>query len=460
MAWFPLAPLALAVQVQGATTCPLPSDVEARLAELLPGSTEGAPTETDVAELIAEDDALVLSLRSADGAAVSLRRFPRTHACDELAAAAAVAIATWQSDVHPAYAAPGPVRISRAAEPRTPRLEPRRFPSMRAGVQGGGLTSGSAGGLAAAVVAHASLQRPAWPFGVRLSGSWQGARSREVGAGEAAWRRLALGLGIDLHRPWSADPAWSGGLAASVLAGRLTVGGQGFERNLEGSSWEPGYELSLAVGRALGIRGLFILVPSPSTPAELGGKGSDLPDADGQRLDLESVYRRHAADVSRWAQRLGGPGMDPEDLVHDVFLIVQRRLPEWEGKAKLSTWLYEITIRVVQERRRSMRRRRLLWPFNRGADGDDWMDRFEDGRPSPLDDIEQRQATALLYRLLDGIDEKYRTPLVLFEVEGLSCQEIATLTNVTVQNVWVRLSRGREKLARAFVAFQAREGRP
>ena len=88
--------------------------------------------------------------------------------------------------------------------------------------------------------------------------------------------------------------------------------------------------------------------------------------AEADNLDLETVYREHAPAVSRWAQRLSGPGIDPEDLVHDVFLVVQRRLPEWHGKAKLSTWLYEITIRVVQERRRALRRRRLLWPFGRG----------------------------------------------------------------------------------------------
>lgn len=177
-------------------------------------------------------------------------------------------------------------------------------------------------------------------------------------------------------------------------------------------------------------------------------------------FDLETVYRKHAADVSRWAQRLSGPGIDSEDLVHDVFLVVQRRLPEWQGKAKVSTWLYEITIRVVQDRRRALRRRRLLWPFGRGSDMSDPLDQLADGRPSALEDIERRQSTAMLYRLLDGIDEKYRTALILFEVEGLSCQEIADLTNVSVRNVWVRLSRGREKLTRALEDLRAQEPQP
>src|SRR5438552_1977251 len=65
--------------------------------------------------------------------------------------------------------------------------------------------------------------------------------------------------------------------------------------------------------------------------------------------DLGRAYRQHAADVSRWARRLGGPGVDAEDVLHEVFMVAQRRLPEFRGEAKLSTWLYAITLRVVQD---------------------------------------------------------------------------------------------------------------
>src|SRR5205823_4400364 len=54
----------------------------------------------------------------------------------------------------------------------------------------------------------------------------------------------------------------------------------------------------------------------------------------GQSL-LESVYREHAALVKRWALRLGGPAIDVEDTVQEVFLVVQRRLPEFRGDARI-----------------------------------------------------------------------------------------------------------------------------
>ncbi len=185
------------------------------------------------------------------------------------------------------------------------------------------------------------------------------------------------------------------------------------------------------------------------------------PDAgDRQRdQDLESVYRRHSPSVSRWAARLAGPGFDVEDIVHDVFLVVQRRLGEFRGDALMSTWLYEITVRVVQARRRSWRRRRS-WMWIRPdeiGDAEAGAAKPADERVSPLDALERRQATVLLYRLLDELDEKYRTAVVLFELEGVSCQQIAAITGTSVSNVWARVSRGREKLIKAFAASEAKK---
>lgn len=186
------------------------------------------------------------------------------------------------------------------------------------------------------------------------------------------------------------------------------------------------------------------ILPRPVTAL----RATDPPACDdGEQRDLESVYRAHAGAVSRWAERLAGPGVDLEDVVHDVFLVVQRRLPEFRGDAKLTTWLYEITIRVVHQRRRSARWRRRLWPFAGGAAAEQF--------PTPLEAVERRQSTALLYRFLDQLDDKYRTAIILFEVEGLSCDRIAAVTGTSVANVWARVSRGRAKLIAAFEAWEA-----
>jgi len=180
------------------------------------------------------------------------------------------------------------------------------------------------------------------------------------------------------------------------------------------------------------------------------------PGALDERRDPASVYRRHAARVSCWAARLAGPGFDVEDIVHDVFLVVLRRLPEFRGDAQVSTWLHEITIRVVQTHRRRRRRRAWLWPFAalRPTEGD--VPDIADQDVTPAEALERKQAALRLYRLLEQLDEKYRTAVVLFELEGLPCREIASLTGTTLANTWARVSRGRDQLIEAFAREEAR----
>jgi RNA polymerase sigma-70 factor (ECF subfamily) len=156
---------------------------------------------------------------------------------------------------------------------------------------------------------------------------------------------------------------------------------------------------------------------------------------------LDALYRAHAGPVARWAARLGGPGYDVEDLVHEVFLVVRRRLPEFRGDAKLSTWLYRITLRVALQNRRKERFRRWFG----GARRLEIEDAIAPSRLTPVDDLERRQDTEACYRILDGMPDKYRTVLILFELEELSGEEIAALTGLKLATVWVRLHRARAR---------------
>jgi RNA polymerase sigma-70 factor (ECF subfamily) len=201
------------------------------------------------------------------------------------------------------------------------------------------------------------------------------------------------------------------------------------------------------------VQSKLIVLPGGARPGSAGPRSDRDDDAHGEDPgDLEAIYRRHADAVATWAQRLGGPDVELEDIVHDVFLVVQRRLPEWRGEARITTWLYEITLRVVQQRRRRMRW--LRWLPGRGADvpgdglgGDDLADLASD-QSGPHDLLERREASQTLYRILDGIGEKYRTVVILFELEGFSGEQIATITGTSLANVWIRLHRARQKMVK------------
>ena len=147
------------------------------------------------------------------------------------------------------------------------------------------------------------------------------------------------------------------------------------------------------------------------------------------------MYRLYAPVVAKFAFRLGSPSSDVEDIVHDVFLVVERRLPAFrEREGTLSTWLFRITQNVVRERRRSQRWRK--WLLGLGAPAARRVVAAPAGNS-------RNEAADAVYSVLEGVPEKYRTTLILFEIEGMTGEEIASLTGEPVATVWVRLHRGR-----------------
>ncbi len=188
-----------------------------------------------------------------------------------------------------------------------------------------------------------------------------------------------------------------------------------------------------------------------ASPAWLSSGDAALPEArrQTQAVDLGQVYREHAATVARWAQRLLGPRGDVEDVLHEVFLIAHRRLPTFRGESLVTTWLYGITQRVVYGVRRRARWRSWL---HLGREGDD----IAGEAPTPLRVLEGQRAAALTYELLDELPEAERSALILFELEGLSGEEIAALTGERIGTVWVRLSRARARFRKRFVARERR----
>lgn len=183
-----------------------------------------------------------------------------------------------------------------------------------------------------------------------------------------------------------------------------------------------------------------ILATLPPTPIRRG-------DA------LDELYGQHISQVKRWARRLAGPTADLEDLVHDIFLIALRKPFDGSRGARVDTWLFEITRNVVRGSRRKQRIRQWLFGSNQhelaGAEV-----------PTPLGELEQRERCERLYRALDRLPEDYRTLLILYEIEQLPGDEVASLLGMSVRTMWVRLHRGRKRLQKVLERTLERESQP
>jgi RNA polymerase sigma-70 factor, ECF subfamily len=167
---------------------------------------------------------------------------------------------------------------------------------------------------------------------------------------------------------------------------------------------------------------------------------------------LATLYADHAGSVERWVRRLAGPTVDAADVVHDVFLAAHDALPRFRGECKLSTWLFAITRRVLSDRRKRDRYRRWMLTAVDMLGGEAFMAKVEGTEAA----VERGADVRRLYAALERLPENYRTVVVLFELEGMSCAEIAELHGTSVEAIWVRLHRGRTKLS----AVIEGDGRP
>ncbi len=173
---------------------------------------------------------------------------------------------------------------------------------------------------------------------------------------------------------------------------------------------------------------------------------------ESQPLEFDAVYQAHSQTVARWVARLGGSGVDVEDLTQEVFLLVNRRLPEFRRESRLSTWLFSITAKIVANDRRRRRIRRWWTRFAPHA-----VEGARAATDTPLEELERRERRTQFYQALDALNERQRRVLVLFELEEMSVAETAALTGLRPGNVRVLLHRARAAFLKRMTERELRE---
>ena len=191
-------------------------------------------------------------------------------------------------------------------------------------------------------------------------------------------------------------------------------------------------------------------------PRPADGGGAPAASAPALPPRFEAVYEAHFDFVWRVARRLGVPEGSVDDVVQDVFLVVHRRLAEFEGRSALASWLFAITRRVVHDHRRSARRKsdRCQELPAELADG---------GQPGPREAAARAEAVRILHGLLDQLADDRREVFVLAELEQMTAPEIAEALEVNVNTVYSRLRAARQDFEQALARRQAGErhrGRP
>jgi len=157
---------------------------------------------------------------------------------------------------------------------------------------------------------------------------------------------------------------------------------------------------------------------------------------------------------------------DAADTTQEVFLKVFRGINHFHGQSSLKTWIYRIALHEASNRRRWWFRHKARETSIEPAEtnvvpefGYALKDSLIDGAESPFDHVAHEEVRAKVEDELRQVSEPYRTTVVLRDLEEMSYEEIAEITQVSLGTVKSRLTRGREALRQRLKAY-AREAGP
>jgi RNA polymerase sigma-70 factor (ECF subfamily) len=185
----------------------------------------------------------------------------------------------------------------------------------------------------------------------------------------------------------------------------------------------------------------------------------------GEMEAFDQMVEEYQALVYALALRILNDAEDARDATQETFLKVYRHFGNFRGEASLKTWICRIAINQARSADRWLRRRRrndttsLDAPWgpsigangglNGGANGYDQrspIDYLQSRYATPEDEALSRERRSAIERGLRQLKKEFRIAVILRDIEGLSYEEIAWVTEVSVGTVKSRIARGREML--------------
>lgn len=150
---------------------------------------------------------------------------------------------------------------------------------------------------------------------------------------------------------------------------------------------------------------------------------------------------------------------DASDTTQEIFLKVFRGMNRFHGESSLKTWIYRIAVHEASNRRRWWSRHKAhetsIEPedCSEGDSGPCLKSLLVDHSESPFDNFAHEEVRARVEEELREVPEPFRTAVVLRDLEELSYEEIAEVTQVTLGTVKSRVTRGRQALRRRLAQY-------
>jgi RNA polymerase sigma-70 factor (ECF subfamily) len=166
----------------------------------------------------------------------------------------------------------------------------------------------------------------------------------------------------------------------------------------------------------------------------------------GNTRAFEDLVRRHERRVFAVAQRITNNRQYAEDVVQETFHKVFLHLDDFQEKSRFSTWLTRIAITESLILLRRKRRIAEVLPQSPEDGVESISEAFVDQSPSPEESCWRRERTELLAEAINRLGPKFRSTILLRDIEERSAEETAELLGTSISAVKARVFQGRRKL--------------
>ena len=173
----------------------------------------------------------------------------------------------------------------------------------------------------------------------------------------------------------------------------------------------------------------------------------------GPEYEFKKIYDEYYSRILQYLTRIVGLN-DAEDMAQDVFDKINNGLGGFQGKSKLSTWIFRIATNTAIDRSRSaaFKQKKEHIAIEDGAEHQ--AESTSVSYKSPVTDqlVIRKEMSDCVNEFIDNMPPDYKTVIVLSELEGLTNKEIAEILGISLDNVKIRLHRARAKLKAALNA--------
>ncbi len=163
----------------------------------------------------------------------------------------------------------------------------------------------------------------------------------------------------------------------------------------------------------------------------------------GDPLAFQELILPHADTVRRMTRSFSRTWEDADDMAQDAMVRAFRAVRSFRGDSAFSTWLYRVTRYTCMDWYRSKLGKERMRP------NEDFSDPAGNTADIPDRILRKKRRIARVHLAIETLDPKYRLPLMLFDIEGLTYEQVAEIEGIPVGTLKSRLSRAREKLAQA-----------